>query len=167
MSRQKALSTVLFIVLVGCSNNSSSPQNSDNSVPPQTKNDSALANNYVVESKLNLSMVGQDLETTKDNIISLKGTGSKSDYKAIYTFNSGSSVRFKVIEKGLKAHFGNCTGPDSKMYLVDGDIKTEISVLDKVKIEANHDYKLEVQISNNACDTLEVTFDGDIFKCCG
>lgn len=158
MSRQKYL-PFLFVTLMGCSDNASSPRNPDNSVPPQNKNDSDLANNYIIESKLNLSKVGQDLDTTKDNIISLKGTGSKSDYKVIYNFNSGNSARFKVIEKGLKARFGNCTGPDSKMYLVEGDRKTEISVLDNVKIEANRDYKLEVQIANNACDMLEVTFD--------
>lgn len=147
-----------IIGLVGCSDKSNS-KGSPAPVGPQGNKVDDVASDYTQSATLNLSQTNDQLKNVKDNVISLKGTGTKSTYKISYDFNSGASTSFKVMETSLKSSYSNCSAPQAKIFLKNKTQSREINIVEQYNVEPNTDYVLEVALSNSSCKELEMTFD--------
>lgn len=144
--------------LFGCSNKSDS-KGAPATVNPQENKAQDVASDYVQSATLNLSQINDQLKNVRDNVISLKGTGTKSTYKISYDFKSGAATSLKVLETSLKSSYGDCSAPQAKMVLKNKNQSREINVVEQYNVEPNTDYILEVSLSNSSCKSLEMTFD--------
>lgn len=144
--------------LFGCSNKSDS-KGAPATVNPQENKAQDVASDYTQSATLNLSQTNDQLKNVRDNVVSLKGTGTNSTYKISYDFKSSGSTSFKIIETSLNSHYGDCSAPQAKMVLKNKNQSREINVVEQYNIEPNSDYVLEVSFSNSSCKELELTFD--------
>ena len=122
--------------------------------PPGERSEDVLSN-YVETSAINFLQTNQKLNEVKKNLISIKGTGTKSTYKIKYSFNSGAFTSFKILETTATT---NCSGHQEKMVLNNSNESRDINILGSYSIVSNTDYTLEVSIGNS-CKELSASFD--------
>ena len=150
--------SVLLIVfgLCACHGNSdSSVQPNGDFFPPPKENNADVASDYVETAELNLVHTNQLLNEIKSNTVTIKGTGSKSTYKIIYSFNSGTSQSFAVSETEKTI---TCASGQTEMLLKSKSGSREVYLVNSYDLTLNTDYTLEVKIPNS-CKEFYATFN--------
>ena len=157
MSLIKRCSCLILLVLTACENklNSAEPT----TVKAQEKKVEEKSSEYTQVALLSLLQTNDELSDHKNNVVTLKGTGTNSSYKIIYKFNTAGNTSFKVIEQTLKSSSTGCSAPDLEMWLKGQNSSRQISIIDQVNVDPNTDYTLEVIAINHSCKALELSLN--------
>ncbi len=130
---------------------------SDKHIPASKPLDKPASSKVVKATKeLKTLATGQNV-VRRQNSISVK-TKKPGLTQAIYTFNSASNNSLKIMNVHSAYKCVGGTVSQAHYFLINGDGKTEISLLDIVSLRPDSDYKITIETDHD-CSEFEVSYD--------
>lgn len=114
---------------------------------------------YTFTKKLNVTHTDDTLSMVSKNYFKIGSLKPAQNYQVFYSFNSGSSTRFKVLVTKFNSKAVAPFLPGYAMVLKNKNESRKVDMKNQYLIAENTNYTLEVTFGTASLDRVEVVFD--------